>query len=60
MKQKIIYSMKVMQQLVEMGFLPTATLPNPKDTKYNCWVFDWTEEFDKALCVVLKGASRSG
>ena len=38
-----------------MGFLPVATLPNPKDTRYNCWVFEWTEEFDEALGKVLGG-----
>ena len=42
-----------------MGFLPIATLPNPKDIKYNCWVFEWTEEFDDALGVVL-GGQRNG
>jgi hypothetical protein len=42
---KIIYSIKVMKALVQKGFIPVATIPNPKDSKFNCWVFEETEEF---------------
>ena len=45
MKTEIVYSLKVMERLVKMGYLPIATLPNPKNTKYNCWVFEQSEEF---------------
>ena len=43
-----------------MGHYPVATLPNPKDTRYNCWVFEQTEEFERDLTIVLKGVSRNG
>lgn len=60
MKQEIIYSARVMEQLVKMGHLPKATMPNPKNSKFNCWVFDLTEEFQRDLSEVLKGVSRNG
>lgn len=58
MKKEIIYSLKVMEQLVKLGYIPIATIPNPKNTKFNCWVFEQTEEFQKDLSVVLKEASQ--
>ena len=45
MKTEIIYSLRVMEILVKMGYIPIATLPNPKNSKYNCWVFELTEAF---------------
>ena len=57
MKQEIVYSLRVMEILVKMGHIPVATLPNPKNSKYNCWVFELTEEFQRDLSQVLKGGS---
>ena len=53
-KYQIIYSLKLMQSLVERGYFPVQTLPNPKDTRYKCWVFNksqkgFTETFDQLL-----------
>jgi hypothetical protein len=45
MKTMMIYTLKVMKQLVERGHIPIATIPNPKDTRYNCWVFEVNETF---------------
>jgi hypothetical protein len=50
---KIIYSLKVMTTLVEMGFFPVHEMPNPKNPEYTCWVFERSEEFDIALQRVL-------
>ena len=52
---KIIYSIKVMKALVQKGFIPVATIPNPKDSKFNCWVFEETEEFQRTLDEVMGG-----
>lgn len=60
MKQEIIYSYRVMEQLVRLGYIPVATIPNPKNTKYNCWIFEWNEQFQADLSEVLKGVSRNG
>lgn len=48
-KNKIIYSMRIMIQLVEAGFMPKGTIPNPKDVRYNCWVFELTPELQATL-----------
>lgn len=50
---KIIYSLRVMEQLVERGFVPISIMPNPKYPMYNCWIFEVTPEFEKALDEVL-------
>ena len=47
-----------MEQLVRMGHVPIAMIPNPKDAKYNCWVFEVTEAFEEDLGTVLRGVSR--
>lgn len=52
---KIIYSLKVMLQLVEFGHVPTKTMPNPKYPQYNCWVFEITDAFQRDLDKVLGG-----
>ena len=58
MKQEIIYSYRVMEQLIRMGYLPVATIPNPKNTKYNCWIFEWSEEFQRDFETALKEVSQ--
>lgn len=60
MKQEIIYSMRVMIQLVKMGHNPVSSFPNPKDPKYNCWVFEQSEEFQRDLEKILRGGSSNG
>lgn len=60
MKQKVIYSLKVVRQLLEMGFRPVETLDNPINEKYKCWVFARTPEFEVALDQVLGGVKDGG
>lgn len=55
-KNKIIYSKRVMEQLLELGFRPIETIPNPTKPEFMCWAFEWTDAFDAALGVVLGGA----
>ena len=57
-KQKTIYSKRICEQLLVMGFRPTATIPNPTKPEFMCWVFEWTDEFDAALSVVLSKEGR--
>lgn len=53
MQTKVIYSLRIYAQLVKAGFQPITIMPNPKDSKYNCWIFEATpqflEEFDKVV-----------
>lgn len=57
-EQKVIYSLRVVRQLLEMGFRPIEILDNPVNQKYKCWTFARTPEFEKALDIVLGGAER--
>jgi hypothetical protein len=52
---KIIYSLHIMNELVEMGNIPIGIMPNPKNPKYNCWIFEVTDKFKEDLNVVLGG-----
>lgn len=52
---KIIYSLKIMLQLVEMGNLPVSTMENPKYSEYKCWVFEMTDKLQHDLDIVLGG-----
>ena len=52
---KIIYSLKVMVQLVEMGNIPILTMENPKYPEYKCWVFEMPEKLRHDLDIVLGG-----
>lgn len=51
---KIIYSFRVMTELAVRGFQPIATMPNPKDAQYNCWVYVLTPELQEALDEVFE------
>jgi len=44
-KLKIIYSLKIMRQLVEKGHVPEHVMPNPVNGKFNCWVFAVNDKF---------------
>lgn len=51
---KIIYSVRIMTELAVRGFQPIATMPNPKDSQYNCWVYVLTPELQEALDEVFE------
>ena len=55
---KIIYSMRIMLQLVDRGFQPLTTMPNPQHPEFNCWVFELTEELQNVLDELLGGDNR--
>lgn len=55
--KKIIYSMKIMEQLVERGYYPEYSMPNPKNSYYTCWIFNISPDFQAALDDIMKGGS---
>ena len=57
--KKIIYSMKVMEKLVERGFYPEYAMPNPKNNYYTCWIFNVSSDFQAALDDIMKGGCRN-
>lgn len=48
-KKRIIYSRKVMLQLIEKGIFPIQTIKNPYKPQYWCWIFDDTQELEQQL-----------
>lgn len=59
-EQKIIYSKRVCEQLMLLGFRPIETIPNPLKPEFICWVFEWTKEFDAALSAILSTCGQKG
>ena len=55
LETKIIYSLKVVAQLVAMGYQPVASMPNPKKPDFLCWIFEVTPEFQRALDKIFGG-----
>ena len=54
-KTKLIYSKRICEQLMLMGFRPVETIPNPLKPEFICWAFEETEEFNKAISLLLGG-----
>ena len=50
---KIIYSSKIAGQLCRKGFKVIGTQPNPKKPWLDCFLFEITPEFSKALDVIM-------
>lgn len=57
---EIVYSLRVLKQMAGLGYSPVKVLPNPKDERYKCWVFEATEDFQRDLKKVLEEVSRNG
>lgn len=52
-KTKLIYSKRVCEQLMLMGFRPVETIPNPLKPEFICWAFEDTKKFNQALSLIL-------
>lgn len=48
-KNRIIYSKRIMTKLVEAGYIPKGTMPNPTKQDFLCWIFEITPGFQEAL-----------
>ena len=57
--KKIIYSLRIMEKLVEKGHYPEYSMPNPKNPYYTCWVFSATESFKADLDAILGEGGRN-
>lgn len=56
-KYKTIFSLRVRLALRNKGFEPLMESPNPYKRGLKCWVYEETEEFRKALNVILGGGN---
>ena len=51
-KYQIIYSRRIMQQLIRYGFIPVERIQNPEFEGFDAWLFEDTEEFHKVFEVL--------
>lgn len=53
MEQKIIFSKQIMLGLLEKGFRPIESFPNPTNPKYLAWAFEESDALEEAFAEVL-------
>lgn len=56
-KTRIIYSMRIAMELIQMGHIVLTTIPNPEEPKYTSWIFAVDDSFERDL-EILKGGAR--
>ena len=56
-KTMIIYSLYVHTQLQVQGFKYIGVMPNPKDDRYNCWIYEKTPELVASFNKIVKGGN---
>lgn len=37
----------MLEYLRNHGYYPTATIPDMNNPRYNIWLFEWTDDFEK-------------
>ena len=57
-KTKVIYSMRIAAELIQLGHNVLMTMPNIKDTRYTVWVFGMDDTLE-ADFEALKGGCRN-
>lgn len=55
---KIVYRMDYAMKLKSKGHIIDSTMPNPKNNKYNVWIFKNDETFDADLKELISKDSR--
>ena len=55
---KIIYRMDYAMKLQEMGHVVSSTMPNPKNNKYNVWIFKNDDTLESDLKALISKDSR--
>lgn len=54
-KYKIIYSLQIHIALQALGFTHETEMKNPRNPRFNCWVYEETPELLKAFDSLVKG-----
>ena len=49
MNYQIVYSRRVMYELIRRGFIPVERIQNPEFENFNSWLFEDTEDFRKVF-----------
>lgn len=53
MKEKIIYTRWIANELVRQGFPVVRVEENPNKPDFDCWVFAETADFKKAFITII-------
>ena len=60
-KPKIVYKMQYAIKMKMKGHKVLTTLPNPVDSRYQCWVFEDDQTFDSDLHqIIVQGGKNHG
>lgn len=60
-KSKVIYSMKIMKDLLDKGIFPESIKQNPTNPEYLCWTYTVDDKLTQALDEIFKkGANQNG
>lgn len=59
-KYKVIFSKFVVVELLERGFTPVDTFPNPDNGNFICYRFEINEQFSAALDDILSRKAVKG
>lgn len=57
---KIVYRMDYAMKLKQKGHIVDSIMPNPKNNKYNVWIFQNDETFDTDLQALISKNSAEG
>lgn len=57
---KIVYRMDYAMKLKQKGHIVDSIMPNPKNNKYNVWIFQNDETFDTDLKALISKNSAEG
>ena len=52
-KYQIVYSRRIMYELISRGFIPVNTIKNPEFEDFNSWLFEDTEDFRVAFSELI-------
>lgn len=59
-KPKIVYSMQYAIQMKLLGHKVLTTMPNPKNNKYQCWIFEDDQTFDSDFSELIRKEKNHG
>ena len=54
----IVYSLKIHSQLQIRGIPFLCSMPNPKNEKYTCWVYEKNADFSKAFNEIVESGGK--
>lgn len=54
---KLVYSLRIMERLVEMGYRPVERIESPMVDGFYCWLFERTEDFERDFSALVEERS---